>query len=90
VLAHPLRYRVSREALRTFLGEFKERGGRGIEVACGGHSAEEVNECARLARHFGLKASVASDFHAPGESYADLGMAPAMPDDLVPIWHDLI
>ena len=90
VLAHPLRYRVSRDALRTFLGEFKDRGGQGIEVACGAHSAEEVQECARLARHFGLKASVASDFHGPGESYADLGMTPPLPDDLVPIWRDLI
>ncbi|MDT3735361.1 MAG: 3',5'-nucleoside bisphosphate phosphatase [Denitratisoma sp.] len=90
VLAHPLRYRVSREELRVFLGEFKERGGQGIEVACGAHTPEEVKECARLARHFGLKASVASDFHGPGESYADLGMTPPLPDDLVPIWRDLI
>ncbi len=90
VLAHPLRYRVSRDELRAFLGEFKERGGQGIEVACGAHSAEEVHECARLARHFGLKASVASDFHGPGESYADLGMTPPLPDDLVPIWRDLV
>jgi predicted metal-dependent phosphoesterase TrpH len=90
VLAHPLRYRVSREELRVFLGEFKERGGQGIEVACGAHTAEEVHECARLARHFGLKASVASDFHGPGESYADLGMTPPLPDDLVPVWKDLI
>jgi predicted metal-dependent phosphoesterase TrpH len=90
VLAHPLRYRVSRDALRVFLGEFKDRGGLGIEVACGAHSAEEVQECARLARHFGLRASVASDFHGPGESYADLGMTPPLPDDLVPIWADLL
>jgi predicted metal-dependent phosphoesterase TrpH len=90
VLAHPLRYRVSRKELRAFLGEFRERGGQGIEVACGAHSAEEVQECARLARHYGLKASVASDFHGPGESYADLGMVPELPPDLTPIWHDLI
>lgn len=90
VLAHPLRYRVSREELRAFLGEFKDRGGQGIEVACGAHTPEEVEECARLARHFGLRASVASDFHGPGESYADLGMTPPLPEDLMPIWHDLV
>ena len=90
VLAHPLRYRVSRDELRVFLGEFKERGGQGIEVACGAHAAEEVQECARLARHFGFRASVASDFHGPGESYADLGMTPPLPDDLVPVWRDLV
>lgn len=90
VLAHPLRYRVSRDALRAFIGAFKDLGGQGIEVACGAHSAEEVHECARLARHFGLKASVASDFHGPGESYADLGMVPELPHDLTPIWQNLI
>jgi len=90
VLAHPLRYRVSRDELRTFLGEFKDRGGQGIEVACGAHTPEEVHDCARLARHYGLKASVASDFHGPGESHADLGMTPPLPDDLVPIWSELI
>lgn len=90
VLAHPLRYRVGREELHTFLGEFKDRGGRGIEVACGGHSPQEVQECARLARYFGLQASVASDFHGPGESYADLGMTPPLPEDLVPVWRDLV
>lgn len=90
VLAHPLRYRVSRDELHAFLGEFRDRGGQGIEVACGAHTPEEVQECARLARHFGLKASVASDFHGPGESYADLGMTPPLPGDLVPIWRDLV
>ena len=90
VLAHPLRYRVSRDELRVFLGEFKERGGQGIEVACGAHTREEVLECARLARYFGLKASVASDFHGPGESYADLGMMPPLPEDLDPVWRDLV
>lgn len=90
VLAHPLRYRVSRDELRVFLGAFKDLGGQGIEVACGAHTTEEVQECARLARHFGLKASVASDFHGPGESYADLGMTPPLPDDLVPIWEGLL
>lgn len=90
VLAHPLRYRVDRDELRVFLGVFRDLGGQGIEVACGAHTPEEVQECARLARHFGLKASVASDFHGPGESYADLGMTPPLPDDLVPIWRDLI
>ncbi|MDR2239534.1 MAG: PHP domain-containing protein [Zoogloeaceae bacterium] len=90
VLAHPLRYRISRDELCVFLGEFKDRGGAGIEVACAGHSAEEVQECARLARRFDLKASVASDFHGPGESGADLGMTPPLPGDLTPIWRDLI
>ncbi|HMM55388.1 MAG TPA: 3',5'-nucleoside bisphosphate phosphatase [Candidatus Desulfobacillus sp.] len=90
VLAHPLRYRIGRAELRAFLGEFTDLGGSGIEVACGSHSAAEVQECAALARHFGLKASIASDFHGPGESQAELGRTPPLPQDLAPIWRDLL
>ncbi len=90
VIAHPIRYRISRSALREFIAEFKERGGAAMEVACGAHTPEHIRECAALARHFGLKASSASDFHGPGESYADLGRVPTMPDGLVPIWKELV
>lgn len=90
VIAHPARYRVSRDELRRFIAEFKERGGEAIEVACGAHSMELVHEFANVARHYGLMASSASDFHGPGESYADLGVVPPLPDGLVPVWRDLI
>ncbi len=90
VIAHPIRYRMSRPELREFIAEFKERGGEAMEVACGAHTPEHVRECAALARQFGLKASSASDFHGAGESYADLGRVPTMPDGLVPVWKGLV
>jgi len=90
VIAHPVRYRISRDTLREFITEFKERGGDAIEVACGAHTAQQVQECAGFARHFGLMASSASDFHGPDESYADIGVMPQMPDGLVPVWKNLI
>jgi len=90
VIAHPIRYRISRQVLREFIAEFKERGGAAMEVACGAHTPEHIRECAQLARHFGLKASSASDFHGQGESYADLGGVPPMPDGLVPVWEGLV
>lgn len=90
VIAHPARYRVSRAELRRFIAEFKARGGDAMEVACAAHSMELVHEFAALARHFGLMASSASDFHGPGESYAELGVVPPLPDGLVPIWKNLI
>lgn len=90
VIAHPARYRVGRNELRALVTEFKERGGEAVEVACGGHSAEQVREFGNLARHFGLLASSASDFHGPGESYADLGAVPDLPEGLVPVWRDLV
>ena len=87
VVAHPGRYRMSGADMRRFLDEFKDRGGRGIEVACGSHSADHVLHFARLARHYGFHASRGSDFHGPGESYVDLGRVPPLPEDLKPVWR---
>ena len=87
-MAHPGRYRLSNKELRGLLAEFRNLGGEGIEVLSGSHSAEEVSEFARYAREFGFLASRASDFHGPGESYADLGRLPPLPDDLTPVWSE--
>lgn len=87
VLAHPGRYRLSRSELRELLGTFCRHGGMGLEVISGSQSVDELPELARLAREFGLLASRGSDFHGPGESYADLGRLPALPSDLSPIWQ---
>jgi len=86
VLAHPGRFRLSGKELRRLLGEFKEQGGRAIEVLSGAHSAQQMAEFARLAREFQFAASRASDFHGPGESWVDLGRLPPMPPDLTPVW----
>jgi len=88
VVAHPGRYQFSKPELRAFLAEFKDSGGAGIEVVTGSHSPEQYFEFARIAREFGLTASRGSDYHGKGESRADLGALPQLPDDLKPIWHD--
>lgn len=89
VIAHPGRYRLSREERREMYGVFKELGGAGIEVISGSHGEEEMRECAHIAREFGFLASRASDFHGPGESWIDLGKLPPLPDDLTPVWSRL-
>jgi predicted metal-dependent phosphoesterase TrpH len=88
VIAHPGRYKLARGDMREFLAEFKEMGGAGIEVVTGSHSPDQYFEFARSAREFGLLASRGSDYHGKGESRADLGKLPPLPDDLKPIWHD--
>lgn len=90
VIAHPGRYRLSKQQLHQMFGVFKELGGRGIEVISGSHGADEMRECARVAREFGFLASRASDFHGPGESWIDLGKLPDLPDDLTPVWSELV
>jgi predicted metal-dependent phosphoesterase TrpH len=87
VLAHPGRYKVTRDEMKDLLAEFRDRGGAGIEVITGSHAPEQYAEYARLAREFGLLASRGSDFHGPGESRIDLGGLPPLPEDLKPVWH---
>ena len=43
---------------------------------------------ARFARKLGFLASSGSDYHGPGESYADLGDMPPLPLGLTPVWQD--
>jgi predicted metal-dependent phosphoesterase TrpH len=86
VLAHPGRYRLSAAERRELYRAFKDCGGEGIEVISGTASDVEIREFAAAAREFGFLASRASDFHGPGESYADLGCLPPLPEGLKPVW----
>lgn len=88
VVAHPGRYKYSKPEMREFFGEFKDSGGSGIEVVTGSHTPEQYSEFARSAREFGFLASRGSDYHGKGESRADLGRLPPLPDALKAVWHD--
>ncbi len=88
VVAHPGRYKVSRDEMRQLLHDFSDCGGEGIEVVTGSHSPSQFGEYAAIAREFGLLASRGSDFHAPGEGPYDLGRLPPLPAGLKPVWHD--
>jgi 3',5'-nucleoside bisphosphate phosphatase len=88
VLAHPGRYRVTRTGMRRLLAEFREAGGDAIEVLSSSHTPEQAAEFATYARVFGLLASTGSDFHAPDESWLDLGALPDLPPGVTPVWKD--
>jgi len=88
VVAHPGRYDFNELELDVFLNEFKRLGGVGIEVITGSHTEDEFGRFARIARQYGFLASRGADFHAPGESHAELGTLPPLPADLVPVWRD--
>lgn len=90
VVAHPGRYWMEPKEMETLLGEFKALGGRGIEVLSSSHNADKVEIYADYARRFNFLASRASDFHAPGESWTDLGKLPNLPTDLKPVWSELL
>ena len=87
VIAHPARYRMTRNKLRTLVGEFKEHGGRGIEVISGSHNRDECFTMARHAMDFDLLASAGSDFHDPENPWIALGKLPSLPTGCRPVWE---
>ena len=89
VLAHPGRYKLSKQEMHSLLNEFKETGGRAIEVITGSHEKHQYREYASLAREFDFMASRGSDFHGLDESRFKPGSLPLLPTDLVPVWSVL-
>lgn len=87
VIAHPGRYNFSANKEYALFTEFKEHGGRGVEVVTGSHTKQEFVKYAETAKEFGLAASRGSDFHSPDESHTDLGTLPFLPGDLTPVWE---
>lgn len=87
VLAHPARYRFTATKLRQLIGEFHELGGIGIEVVSGSHSADDIQQFAKLARQQQLYASRGSDYHGPETAYADPRRIPLLPAGCTPLWE---
>ncbi len=88
VIAHPGRYKFSELEFGAFFDEFKRFGGAAMEVTTGSHTVDQYAQYAKAANQYGLLASRGSDFHGPGESRVDLGALPALPDGVVPVWHN--
>lgn len=86
VIAHPARYRMTGNKLRTLITEFKGFGGEGIEVISGSHSRDESMLMARYAKQFELAASSGSDYHGPENPWIELGALPELPDGCEPVW----
>lgn len=88
VIAHPGRYKFGKLAADELFTSFRDLGGSAIEVMTGSHTADQYAVYAKVAKHYGFKASRGSDFHGPGESRIDLGALPPLPPGLVPVWCD--
>lgn len=87
VLAHPLKYSLTRTKLHELITEFKQAGGLGIEVVSGAMTKPQINEMAALAQRFQLLASSGSDYHGEGLSRVSLGEQHQLPVNCSPIWH---
>lgn len=88
VIAHPARYRLTRNKLRRLIAAFADAGGAALEVVSGSHSRDECFTMARHAKDYGLMASAGSDYHGPENPWVELGRLPDLPSDIRPIWND--
>ena len=86
VIAHPLKYKLTRSKLHALISEFKQAGGVGIEVVSGEMTVSQINESAGLCLRFELLASTGSDYHHP-LSRTRLGRQQPLPVNCTPIWH---
>lgn len=87
VLAHPLKYALTRTRLHELISEFKIAGGTGLEVVSGEMTATQIQEMAGLCIRFELLASTGSDYHGDILSRISLGRQRQLPLNCVPIWH---
>lgn len=86
VLAHPLKYGLTRTKMHELAAGFAAAGGQAVEVMSGMQTADQCRAVNQLARNHGLMASVGSDFHDPDFPGSRLGCAPLSDADLVPVW----
>ncbi|WP_105103143.1 PHP domain-containing protein [Microbulbifer pacificus] len=93
VLAHPLKYGLTRMRLQSLLGEFQEAGGDAVEVVCGQQNPVQTREILALLERVSasrsggraLRASLGSDFHQPDQPWRELGSV-HLPADVEPVW----
>jgi hypothetical protein len=87
VLAHPAKYGLTRQRLDRLAGAFAAAGGQALEVVSGTQTPDLTRDLAALAVRHGLAASVGSDFHQPGQPWAQLGRVAALPAGCAPVWE---
>lgn len=87
VLAHPIKYRLTRTKLRELIEDFMDAGGEAMEVVCGRQIPSDTRMLSELCREFGLHTSTGSDFHRPGPGYCELGQIAKIDVDLKPVWN---
>jgi predicted metal-dependent phosphoesterase TrpH len=86
VVAHPLKYKLTRSKLHALISDFKQAGGVAIEVVSGEMLVSQINELAGICQRFELLASTGSDFHHD-MSRTGLGRQQQLPVSCTPIWH---
>lgn len=87
VIAHPLRYKMTATKLRKLISEFKDIGGKAIEVVTGNNNQNEIDTVTNYAKRYDIAASLGSDYHNTKTPWAQLGKLKSLPRGLTPIWE---
>ncbi|WP_111656870.1 PHP domain-containing protein [Isoalcanivorax indicus] len=85
VVAHPVRYGLTRRKLRQLLTDFCDAGGQALEVAMPRLNDVQQALLRECLRDFPLHASGGSDFHTPAQKWLTLGRLPALPEGARPV-----
>jgi len=80
VIAHPLKYSLTRTVLNELIKNFKAIGGVGLEVVSGQIADHNVKLLAEYCVRYKLLASTGSDYHGDGLSYVGIGKQQALPE----------
>lgn len=86
VMAHAHLYNMTRTKLKACLADFKSLGGTAMEVAYGQMDSNQRGQMCALAKEMGFLGSCGSDFHGPNRYGLELGVMPAFPADVPPVW----
>lgn len=90
VVAHPLKYKLTRSKLNALITVFKDAGGSGIEVVSGESTVSDIGELAGLCTRYDLSGSTGSDYHSDTYSRIKLGQQRPLPLNCKPIWEHWI
>ncbi len=88
IIAHPLKYKLTRSKLRRLVADFKAAGGTGVELVNGRQTADQTAQLRRLARECELAISVGSDFHRDSAYGPELGVPLPAERGLRAVWED--
>lgn len=87
IIAHPLKYKLTRTKLHALIEAFKNVGGVAIEVVSGEMNVAQIGEMVGLTQRFDLLASTGSDYHSDEYSIIGLGQQRPLPTNCKPIWE---
>ncbi|WP_447553838.1 PHP domain-containing protein [Vreelandella sp. EE22] len=87
VIAHPLRYGLTRRKRGLLMDAFCSAGGQAVELVSGQQNLDSTRDLARQLDERALYASLGSDFHFPGSHAAPGSMSDIPRTAAKPIWQ---